>query len=195
MRVHPDHPELLFAVDLFDGLLVSRDAGATWTQENTGIETIVPTSLVVSGDRLYIGTQACGVWSADLSVASGTFSWQPKRSNRPVPTVYSAEIQVDPNNPDVLFVSAYPGGLMRSTNGGVTWCDRNGINPSVVVDDPLRQGYYSFAIDPTDSKRDMARNLGARRLSIPRRNASQHPLLRRAKNDARRLHLPGRDRS
>jgi len=151
VRVHPDHPELLFAVDLFDGLLVSRDGGATWTQENTGIETIVPTSLVVSGDHLYIGTQACGVWSADLSIASGTFSWQPERSNRPVPTVYSAEIQVDPNNPDVLFVSAYPGGLMRSTNGGVTWCDRNGINPSVVVDDPLRQGYYSFAIDPTDS--------------------------------------------
>ena len=91
VRVHPNHPELLFAVDLFDGLLVSRDAGATWTQENTGIETIVPTSLVVSGDHLYIGTQACGVWSADLSVASGTFSWQPERSNRPIPTVYSAE--------------------------------------------------------------------------------------------------------
>jgi len=151
VRVHPDHPELMFAVDLVDGLLVSHDAGVTWTQENTGIETIVPTSLVVSGDHLYIGTQACGVWSADLSAVSGTFSWQPGRSNRPVPTVHSAEIQVDPNNPDVLFVSSYPGGLMRSIDGGVTWRDRNGINPSVVVDDPLRQGYYSFAIDPTDS--------------------------------------------
>ena len=151
VRVHPDHPELVFAVDLFDGLLVSRDAGVTWMQENAGIETLVPTSLVVSGERLYIGTQACGVWSADLSVTSGTLSWQPERSNKPVPTVHSAEIQVDPNNPDVLFVSAYPGGLMRSTDGGVTWGDRNGINPSIVVADPLRQGYYTFAIDPTNS--------------------------------------------
>jgi len=151
VRVHPEHPDLMFAVDLVDGLLVSRDAGATWTQENAGIETIVPTSLVVSGDRLYVGTQGCGVWSADLPDASGVPSWRPERSNRPVPAVHSAEVQVDPINPGVLFVAAYPGGLMRSTDGGVSWSDRNGINPSVIVDDPVRQGYYSFAIDPTDS--------------------------------------------
>lgn len=151
VRVHPDRPELMFAVDLVDGLLVSRDAGATWTQENAGIETLAPTSLVVSGNRLYIGTQGCGVWSADLSVPTGTFSWRPERSTRPVPAVRSAEIQVDPNDSRILFVSAFPGGLMRSTDGGATWSDRNGINPSIVVDDPLRQGYYSFAIDPTDS--------------------------------------------
>jgi len=151
VRVHPDHPELMFAVDLVDGLLVSHDAGGTWTQENTGIETIVPTSLVVSGNRLYVGTQGCGIWSADLSTTSGTLSWRPDRSNRPVPAVHSAEIQIDPSNSKILFVSAYPGGLMRSTDGGVTWSDRNGITPSVIVDDPLRQGYYSFAIDPTNS--------------------------------------------
>ena len=151
VRVHPDQPDLLFAVDLGDGLLVSRDAGATWTQENARIEAIVPTSLVVSGDRLYIGTQSCGVWSADLSTSSGTMAWQDDRSNNPVPAVHSAEVQADPNNPNTLFVAAYPGGLMRSVDGGITWRDRNGINPSIVVDDPLRQGYYSFAIDPTDS--------------------------------------------
>jgi photosystem II stability/assembly factor-like uncharacterized protein len=151
VRVHPDDSALLFAVDLVDGLLVSHDGGATWTAENAGIETIVPTSLVVAGERLYIGTQGCGVWSADLNPSTGALSWRAERSNRPVPTVYSAEIRVDPNAPQILFVAAYPGGLMRSTDGGATWRDRNGINPSVVVDDPFRQGYYSFAIDPTDS--------------------------------------------
>ena len=153
VRIHPSRPDLLFAVDLLDGLWVSRDGGASWSRENEGLGTSVPTSLVASGDRLYLGTQGCGVWGADLAPTTGTFSWRPERSNRPVPSVHSAEVQVDPNDPDVLFVAAYPGGLMRSTDGGATWRDRNGITPSVVVDDPLRQGYYSFAIDPTDSSR------------------------------------------
>jgi len=151
IRIHPENPGLLFAVDLVDGLLVSRDRGMTWAKENAGIDTIVPTSLVVSGNRLLVGTQGCGVWSADLDPSTGTFAWRMDRSNRPVPAVYSSEIRVDPNDPDTLFVAAYPGGLMRSTDGGARWSDRNGINPSIVVDDPLRQGYYSFAIDPTDS--------------------------------------------
>jgi len=151
VRVHPENPDLLFAVDLVDGLLVSRDAGSTWAQENGEIESIVPTSLVVSGNRLYIGTQGCGVWSADLSSSTGAFSWREERSNRPAPAVHSAQIQIDPNDSDILFLSSYPGGLMRSTDGGVTWSDRNGINPSTIVDDPLRQGYYTFAIDPADS--------------------------------------------
>ena len=151
VRVHPENPDLLFAVDLVDGLLVSRDAGSTWTQENDAIESIVPTSLVVSGNRLYIGTQGCGVWSADLSSSTGTLTWREERSNRPAPAVHSAQIQIDPNDSDILFLSSYPGGLMRSTDGGATWQDRNGINPSTIVDDPLRQGYYTFAIDPADS--------------------------------------------
>ena len=53
---------------------VSGDGGATWTQENEGIAAIVPTSLVVSGNRLYLGTQGCGVWSADLTLSAGTLS-------------------------------------------------------------------------------------------------------------------------
>jgi len=175
VRAHPDHPELLFAVDLVDGLLSSRDGGETWVQANAGIETIVPTSLVISGERLYIGTQGCGVWSADLAVPSGEIVWRSDRSNRPVPAVQSAQIQIDPNDSQILFVAAYPGGLMRSTDGGATWRDRNGINPSVVVDDPLRQGYYTFAIDPRDSAqmwlgtwgRGVYRSLDAMLLNYP----------------------------
>jgi photosystem II stability/assembly factor-like uncharacterized protein len=151
IRIHPENPDLLFAADLGDGLLVSRDGGEMWTEENQGPQNVIPTSCAVSGNTIYIGTQGCGVWSGDIDVKTGAITWQPERSNKPVPAVHSAEIQVDPNDPEILFVSAYPGGLLRSTDGGVTWRDRNGINPSTIVDDPLRQGYYTFAIDPRDS--------------------------------------------
>lgn len=150
IRMHPQNPELLFAADLVDGLLVSLDGGVTWTEENQGPGNVVPTSCAVGDDRIYIGTQGCGVWCGDLDVNTGNITWRAERSNKPVPPVYSMEIQINPQDPSILFVSSYPGGLYRSTNAGVSWSDRNGINPSVIVDDPLRQGYYSFAIDPTD---------------------------------------------
>lgn len=44
-----------------------------------------------------------------------------------------------------------PGGLFRSDDGGVTWFDKNFQTPSVLVDDPVRQGYYTFAINPADT--------------------------------------------
>jgi len=153
IRVHPENPNLLLAADLVDGLQVSIDGGRTWTARNEGLENIVPTSCAVGGTTVYVGTQGCGVFSGEIDLETGKIAWEPDRCNKPVPAVHSMEIQVDPTDSDILFVSANPGGLMRSTDGGGTWRDRNGITPSVVVDDPKRQGYYTFAIDPNDPDR------------------------------------------
>lgn len=153
IRRHPYNPNLLFAPDLIDGLLMSADGGNTWISLNDGLDNCVPTSVAVNGDKIYVGTQGCGVYSGDVDINTGTVTWQANRSNKPVPKVYDAQIEVDPNNPDTIFVASYPGGLYASTNGGVTFRDRNAITPSVVVDDPIIQGYYSFAIDPTNSSR------------------------------------------
>ena len=153
IRRHPSNPNLLFAPDLVDGLLVSIDEGNSWTAVREGLDNAVVTSVAVNNDKIYVGTQGCGVYSGDLDIVTGKITWQPSRSNKPVPEVYSLQIEVDPTNSNNIFVGSNPGGLYVSTDGGITFKDRNAITPSVVVDDPLLQGYYTFAIDPSDPKR------------------------------------------
>lgn len=151
VRVHPDNHEVLLAVDLVDGLKVSTDGGKSWKGQNAGLDTMVLTSCAVNEDKIYVGTQGCGVYSGDFSINDGSVIWQPERSNKPVPEVFSMQIKIDPANSDCIFVASYPGGLFCSTDGGKTFRDKNGITPSVVVDDPFRQGYYTFAFNPANT--------------------------------------------
>ena len=151
VRLHPDHANWIFAVALDEGLLVSTDGGAHWTQNNAGLDTLNLTSLAVRADKIYAGTQGMGVYAGDLDLGTGAVSWQARRSNKPVPAVYNLKIEVDPENSKRIYVGANPGGLFRSDDGGQTWEDKNFLTPSVIVDDPYRQGYYPFALNPQDS--------------------------------------------
>jgi photosystem II stability/assembly factor-like uncharacterized protein len=153
IRQHPDYPNVLFAPDLLDGLQVSTDGGTSWTDYNIGMDNAVTTSCAVGGDKIYVGTQGCGVYSGDFNMSTGAITWQPVRSNKPAPEVYSMEIKIDPTDSNCIFVGSNPGGLYCSNDGGATFRDRNGITPSVVIDDPLRQGYYTFAIDPSNTNK------------------------------------------
>ena len=153
IRRHPNYPDLLFAPDLVDGLQMSTDGGNNWTSYNTGLDNAVVTSCAVGGDKIYVGTQGCGVYSGDIDMVSGSITWQPTRSNKPVPEVYNIQIGVDPANSNNIFVASYPGGLYCSSDGGTTFRDKNAITPSVVVDYPFIQGYYTFAINPINSSR------------------------------------------
>ncbi len=152
IRLHPDDHTTLFASAMDDGLQVSTDAGKTWRACNEGLDTKVLTSCTVGGSTIYVGTQGFGVYSGDLVSTGGmSVTWQPDRSNKPSPQVYSLQIEIDPANPERIFVGANPGGLYRSDDGGATFYDKNFLTPSVVVEDPYRQGYYNFAINPKKS--------------------------------------------
>jgi photosystem II stability/assembly factor-like uncharacterized protein len=74
-----------------------------------------------------------------------------ERSNGPIPQVYSLQIVVDSESPNRIYVSSFPGGLYRSDDGGATFYDKNFQTPSVIPYDPFRQGYYSFALNPTNT--------------------------------------------
>ncbi len=150
VRIHPQDHEMIFATAMDDGLQVSTDGGESWASYNLGLVTTVLTSCAVAGESIYAGSQACGVASGDLNTATGAVSWRPERSGGPVPPVYSLDIRVDPENPQRIFVGSNPGGLYRSDDGGATFYDKNFLTPSVVVDDPLRQGYYTFTLNPAD---------------------------------------------
>jgi photosystem II stability/assembly factor-like uncharacterized protein len=151
VRLHPDDHTMVFAAAMDDGLLLSEDSGKTWSSCNAGLNTTVLTSCAVCGDSVYVGTQACGVYSGDIEYDSNnipqTVVWDPARSNKPVPEVYSLEIGIDPVN-NYIFVGSNPGGLYRSGDNGITFYDKNFLTPSVIVDDPFRQGYYTFGINP-----------------------------------------------
>jgi photosystem II stability/assembly factor-like uncharacterized protein len=150
IRIHPRNHLVLFVAAMDDGLLVSTDGGQTWKAFNTGLGTTVLTSCGLGGDKVYVGTQGCGVYSGDVDMWNWKVTWDLRRSNKPVPKVHSLQIQVDPTNPRRIFVGANPGGLFRSDDGGATFYDKNFLTPSVVVSDPHRFGYYKFALDPSD---------------------------------------------
>ena len=152
IRQHPDNPDVFFAADLVDGLMVSIDGGQTWANYDIGLGTQVLTSVAVSGDKIYVGSQGCGVYSGDIDMTDWSITWQAERSNKPVPDVFNLMLKVDIENPDRIFVSSYPGGLYRTDNGGIKWTDKNAATPSVVVDDPLRLGYYTYSIYPGNTE-------------------------------------------
>jgi len=154
IRLHPNDSKILLASAMDDGLQISTDAGETWADFNENLDTTVLTSCAVNESNIYVGTQGFGVYSGDIEI-EGELSvvWQPDRSNKPVPEVHSLQIEIDSENPDRIFVGSNPGGLYRSDDGGKTFYDKNFQTPSVIVDDPFRQGYYNFAINPKDSSR------------------------------------------
>jgi photosystem II stability/assembly factor-like uncharacterized protein len=150
IRVHPDNHNLLFASALSDGFFVSTNGGSSWTNIVTGLDSRNLTSVWVNRNKVYAGTQGFGVYAGDVNTTTGAVTWVAARSNKPIPDVYNVQIQVDPTDSNRVYAGANPGGLFRSDDGGDTWYDKNFLTPSVVVDDPRRQGYYTFAINPAN---------------------------------------------
>lgn len=151
VRFYPGNSSVVFAVAHEDGLFVSEDAGGNWVNHLIGLDTTGLTSLDVQGDTIYVGTQGYGVYSGDINVADFSITWQSDRSNNPIPEVYSMQIIIDPEDSNRIYVSAYPGGLFRSDDGGDTFYDMNFQTPSIIAEDPFRQGYYAFALNPNNT--------------------------------------------
>ena len=137
----------LYVADMMGGVWVSNDAGQNWRQENGGLGSTSMTSVRVKDDHVYASTQGSGVYSGIIN-ADGSITWDEARSNKPRAYVHTIQIEVDPTTSKRIYVSAYPGGLLRSDNGGKNWNDKNFLTPSIRVDDPFVQGYYSFDINP-----------------------------------------------
>ncbi len=152
IRLHPDNHEVIYAAVHDEGLLVSTNGGSSWDPYNNNLDTTVLTSLAVSDDMIYVGTQGFGVYSGDINVSDYSVTWQSARSNKPNPPVYSIQIIIDPEDSSRIYVSSNPGGLYRSDDGGLTFYDKNFQTPTVIADDSYRQGYFSFALNPNNTE-------------------------------------------
>ncbi|MBN2049878.1 MAG: hypothetical protein JW760_05485 [Spirochaetales bacterium] len=142
-----ENPDILAAADMTGGVWISSDGGNTWAQENDNLGSLSMTSVEIRGNRIYAGTQGSGVYSGILE-NHGSIKWLSDKSNKPVAEVRSIQIEVDQENHNRIYAAAYPGGVLRSDDGGKTWNDKNFLTPSIRVEDPDTEGYYSLALDP-----------------------------------------------
>jgi hypothetical protein len=149
VTVHPDAPERLFVGTFDDGLHRSIDGGDTFERVGrTGIAEdayrastgdSIPSVMSVcvapqDPDTVWVGTEPSRVYHS----VDGGESWEshpgltdlPSASECSFPprpdTHHVRWIEVDPGDPDRLYVGIEQGALVRTVDGGETWLDHPG---------------------------------------------------------------------
>ena len=146
LALHPANPDVIYAAGA-GGVYLTIDGGNSWTPQNIGLEYKSVGALSLGENKIYAGSRGGGVYASDVKQ---DYSLQWVSTEGPRPEIFNIQLAVDPSNSDVIYASSYPGGMFKTTDGGTTWKDKNFFLPSFEVLDPVRQGYYRFAFDPTD---------------------------------------------
>jgi len=147
IEIHPQNHNALFVADMMGGVWVSTDGGRNWRQENTGLGSISMTSVKVKDDCVYASTQGSGVYAGKLA-HDYSIIWDKEKSNKPKARVFNMQIATDPINPQIVYASGFPGGLLRSDDGGHNWNDKNFLTPTPRIEDLSKNAYYAYAINP-----------------------------------------------
>lgn len=134
VAVDADDSDHLFVGTFESGLQQSRDGGETWTRAE-GIDEEAVMSLAVhpdDPDTIYAGTEPSAVYRTE----DGGDTWthlpgltdlpsEPEWSFPPRPHTHHVRwLEVDPADPDHLYVGIEAGALVQSYDAGDTWTDR-----------------------------------------------------------------------
>lgn len=103
-----------------NGVFVSSDNGATWSEANQGIKRITIVALATDGTNLYAGGSADGVFFSSNNGAS----WTPRNSG--ITTLFITSLF---GASDGVYVGT-PNGVFFSSNQGMSWAFRNNGIPS-----------------------------------------------------------------
>lgn len=157
--LHPQNPDILLAgTGMADystggGMYLSTDRGATWRRGVRAIDrapiqdVIASVEFSVSDPRVaYAGSPSTFYRSNDGGVTWTVQSGGPPSSYYGPPGIragWPVDLQVDPRNPNRIFINNYGGGNLLSEDGGVTW-------------QVASQGYtgaqlHRVALDPSDA--------------------------------------------
>ncbi len=101
-----------------DGLYISTNNGASWTQSDSGLTNIIVESLAEIGGNIFAGTQN-GIF---ISTNNGT-TWSASSVGLPTNTIVSSIL----SNGPVIFIIT-DNGLYISTNNGSSWAISYGGN-------------------------------------------------------------------
>ncbi|MCW4041915.1 MAG: hypothetical protein NWE83_14335, partial [Candidatus Bathyarchaeota archaeon] len=147
LALHPTNPDVIYAAGA-GGVYLTIDGGESWSLQNIGLDFQSVGAISLGANKIYAGSRGGGVYRSDIKE---DYSLRWISTEGPRPEIFNIQLAVDPSNSDVIYASSYPGGLFKTTDGGMTWKDKNFFLPSFEVLDPVRQGYYRFAFDPSDS--------------------------------------------
>jgi photosystem II stability/assembly factor-like uncharacterized protein len=137
IRVSPHDANRVLLATAGDGLELSTNGGATWTQHVTG-----PRVGTAPGDFALAPSNANRIYlrgGMDLHrTDNGGTSW----TTLAMPTAFTFQLAVHPTNQDTLLeapVFLIENGVNRSTNGGASWThvDLNGHSVMCLLWDPL----------------------------------------------------------
>ena len=126
---------MVFAGTNGDGIFASKDGGKNWERRDTGLTEkkvySINTSTVAGKTRLFAGTEPARLFYSDDLGAH----WQESPSLRTVPSVstwtfpapphagHLKNIAFDPKDPRVMYAGVEQGGLLKSTDAGITWSE------------------------------------------------------------------------
>lgn len=158
VAAHPDTPRQILVGTSDSGVCLSEDGGGSWGR--TGRETIEEPVTALASDpsdpeRFYVGTEPSRVYVTEDSgetwatldgltdlESSDSWAFPPRPS-----THHVRWIEIDPTDPEHLYVAVEAGALVRSFDGGETWEDRV---------DSGRWDTHSMATHPDAPKRAWA---------------------------------------
>ncbi|MCP4612332.1 MAG: hypothetical protein GY845_26850 [Planctomycetes bacterium] len=141
----PTEPEMLFAATA-NGIFISRNHGQTWNKQDDGLSFKNIGALALGQSRIYAGTLGGGVFAG--MIEQGSVAWPGTKG--PYPEIYNIRIALNPSDSQVIYATAYPGGVFKSQDGGLTWAECNFGLPSFQVVDPFLEGYYDLAVNPDE---------------------------------------------
>lgn len=135
VALHPDVPNRVFCGTFDDGLYRSLDGGDTWRPIGDAIESDAVMSATTNPqdpDEVWVGTEPSSLYRStdggDSFVAVPGLTDLPSADEwyfPPRPETHHVRwIEIDPNDPDRVYVGIEAGAFVLSRDGGETWEER-----------------------------------------------------------------------
>ena len=140
LALHPADPDTLYAGLRDGGVRRSVDGARTWTDCELPEPAVFSLAVSTADGAVYAGTEPSRLFRSDDQGESWRaldalleLPSRPRWSFPPRPwTSHVRWIAPNPHDPELLLVGIELGGLMRSTDGGLSWHDhRPGAQPDV----------------------------------------------------------------
>jgi photosystem II stability/assembly factor-like uncharacterized protein len=125
LLIHPNDANIVYVATEY-GVWRTINGGRNWESFSEGLPPPgdVRTLALGSGDQLYAGSRGYGLFTRDALQRAADDAW------RQLPTMNqtkgpSASLLVHPRDSNTLYAATSPGGVFKTTDGGISWRERN----------------------------------------------------------------------